>query len=681
MKKNILVYLLFIFFVACSLHAQSKMDLQLLKTTQSARIRSKCQGEKSIETQWITVLAILKKDMELPRNDFESLGIGIGTQVGRVVTLRVPVDILDVLSSHPSIESLNANRRHWVTCLNAREESGVSILHDDLMSSINGLTRNFRGKGVLIGMVDTGIQYNHINFRNPETGEIRVKGAVLYRPKEGAADSIREYYTEVTQIDTLTTDYIEAAHGTHTSGVAGGSYMGLHMQGMAPEADLMLCGTSVLEDDRIIDALQKTFERAEELGEPCVINLSIGNPVDWKDGKSAICLACDALTDNGNAPGRAIVFSSGNDGNKNFTIDYQFADTMPVYTMLQPAVIKDKTCYINPNIDAYCGDSLPVELDFMLYDTLANTFGKIPFEQHLLDTLEAGHDNRRHLCIDADTCDMQALQHKLFAVRMKGSVGSQISLYYINNNSVGYMMSDFGLGDRWLAGSPAHSISDLCCTDAVLSVGAYSAVDSLTNVFGRTLYPWSPRGEVCSFSSYGPSCDGTPKPDVIAPGASVVSSFSSYWEDKIIYYYTSGRYLNSPMMYVVNPVEEDQTYYWTQDVGTSMSSPVVAGIIAMWMEACPTLTVNDIRSILQKTSRFDDYCVNAPGGIIQSGFGKIDAVAGMKEVLAMSGIEEIRENIFENKRSSCFNLQGQRIKEEDIDNGLYIIAGRKIYIR
>ncbi len=679
MRNYILLILILFWEATCILPAQSKMDLQLLKEVHTIQTKAKKLNQKSLESRRITVLAILSKDVDIPREDLDSLGIEIGTQVGRVLILQVPLNRLEELSTYPFIESLNANHCHQITCLNAREESGAAILHDGAQSSAYGLKREYTGKGVLIGMVDTGIQYNHINFRDPESGRSRLKGAVLYRPEEGAADSIREYFTESEQIDTLTTDYAEAAHGTHTTGVAGGSYLGLNMQGMAPEADLMLCGTSVLEDDRIIDALQKTFARAEELGEPCVINLSIGNPVDWKDGKSAICLACEALTDYGNAPGRAIVFSSGNDGNKNFTIDYQFVDTMPVYTMLQPAVIKEKTCYINPNIDAYCGDSFPVELDYMLYDTLSNAFEEMPFEQHLLDTLEAGHDNRRHLCIDADTCDLSALQHKLLAVRLKGSVGSQITLYYINNNSVSYSMSDFGLGDRWLCGSAAHSISDLCCTDAVLSVGAYSAVDSLSNIFGKTIYPWSSRGEVCSFSSYGPSHDGTPKPDVIAPGASVISSFSSYWEDKIIYYYTSGRYLNSPMMYAVKPEGESQTYYWTQDVGTSMSSPVVAGIVAMWMEACPTLSVNEIRAILRKTSRFDEFCFNAPGGIIQSGFGKIDAVAGMKEVLTMSGIEEIRN--YSPKEGSCFNLQGQKIGKESITTGLYVIGRRKIYIR
>ena len=118
MNKKIYFILLFVFYCAvCSLPAESKMDLQLLKTIRSVRAKAKSLGKESLESKSITVLAILNNDYALPHEDFESLGICIGTQVGRVVTLRVPLYSLQELSEHPSIEQLNANRRHRVTCL------------------------------------------------------------------------------------------------------------------------------------------------------------------------------------------------------------------------------------------------------------------------------------------------------------------------------------------------------------------------------------------------------------------------------------------------------------------------------------------------------------------------------------------------------------------------------------
>ena len=676
--------------VSFSLTAQNKMDVRLLKQMQIQQAKGKSDALHHVSPQsFLTVIAVLHDEKEILDEELAALEVQTLSHVGRVLSLRVPFAKLDQLASHTAIQSLNAPRRHHTTCLNTRMETGVAVLHDAGQAIDAGLDQTYTGRGVLLGIVDTGIQYQHINFRNPQTGQTRLKGAVLYRPEVGAVDSIREYYIEPNQLDTLTTDNLNDSHGTHTSGIAAGSYPDLNMQGMAPEADLMFCGTTALEDDRIIDALVTTFARADELGVPCVINLSIGNPVDWKDGQSAICLACETLTDGGNHPGRAIVFSAGNDGAKRFTAHHLFADTSAVYTLLQPTKIDGSAAYVNPDIEAYCSDSLPLALDFLLYDTLKHEFHAMPFEQHLVDTLEAGHGGRRHLSLDTDTCRMLDLPHQLLALRLKGVPGSSVSLYYINNNSVDYaMLSPYELamppervdgcdnGPTWIQGTPAQSISDLCCTDAVLSVGAYSAVDSLVNVFGRTVYPWAPSGEVCSFSSYGTLSDGTPKPDVIAPGASVVSSFSSYWEDKIIYYYTSQRYLTSPMMYVVTPQGEDEAYYWIHSVGTSQSSPVVAGIIAQWMEACPSLTVRQIREILQSTSRFDDHCLHAPGGPIQAGEGKIDAVKGLQEVLARLSVPAITNNPSAKRASRSYNLFGQPMEDSFSGRSIIISEGK-----
>ena len=130
MKKKAFLLLVLHLCLVLSLSAQSRMDLQLLKLSRSMRTEAKGIGGKPKESTLISVLAILAPDAVLPREDFESLGIRIGTQVGRVVSLRVPLGSLQELSLHPAVESLNASRRHKVTCFNTRSESGVSQLHD-----------------------------------------------------------------------------------------------------------------------------------------------------------------------------------------------------------------------------------------------------------------------------------------------------------------------------------------------------------------------------------------------------------------------------------------------------------------------------------------------------------------------------------------------------------------------
>lgn len=691
--RQIFAFLLLL--TASLVSAQSRLDLSLIRTLERSRTKvalcSHDQKPQEIEAEdrdtrtdnVITVLAILHPTTQAPITRLESMGIGVGSQVGRVLTLRVPVSQLEALSALPAFESISANRNFQVSCLNTRIETNACYLQENEMP--------YTGKGVLLGVIDTGIEYNHLNFRtdlpNADSGEspatqssTRIRGAILYRPEEGAADSIREYYTEPWQIDTLTTDNPYNAHGTHTAGVAGGSYRGLRMQGMAPDADLMLCGTSVLEEDRLIDALQQTFARAEELGEPCVVNLSIGNPIGWKDGLSPFNLVCEALTEGGNAPGRAIVISAGNDGEKNYTVQHVLQDTLPVYTLLQPVNQRNEKIYFNPNLDVYSSDSRPLSVEYLLYDTLQRSFRPLPFEQHLLDTLEAGHNNRRHLIIDCDTCRMNPYPHCYIAGRLQGQPGTEITLYYINNESVSYpLRAGTASQYTWLRGTPDGSINDLCCTPAVLSVGAYSAVDSLVNIFGRTLYPYSDLGQVCGFSSYGYTWQGQPLPDVICPGASVISSFSRFWEDKIAYYYTNGKYPDSPMMYAVTPSEEGPSYYWSEMQGTSQSSPVLAGIIALWMQACPTLSVRQIREVLACSSRFDDACLHAPSSSLQAGMGKVDAAAGQDKVLALAGLQAV-ETVCP-ASSVTFDIWGRKVLPAIQTKGLMFIDGVKVWQR
>ncbi len=87
---------------------------------------------------------------------------------------------------------------------------------------------------------------------------------------------------------------------------------------------------------------------------------------------------------------------------------------------------------------------------------------------------------------------------------------------------------------------------------------------------------------------------------------------------------------------------DGKTYYWKQEVGTSMSTPFVAGSIALWLEADPTLGTDDVKDIIKKTSVVDEQVL--AGDPVQWGAGKFNALAGLKEVIrrAGAGVEGVK---------------------------------------
>jgi subtilisin family serine protease len=85
-----------------------------------------------------------------------------------------------------------------------------------------------------------------------------------------------------------------------------------------------------------------------------------------------------------------------------------------------------------------------------------------------------------------------------------------------------------------------------------------------------------------------------------------------------------------------NVVSGGRTYTWGQMSGTSMACPAAVGIIALWLQANPNLTAEGIKEVFKNTSIHDSFTAAAPQ---KSGFGKIDALAGLKYILNTTGVK------------------------------------------
>jgi subtilisin family serine protease len=135
-------------------------------------------------------------------------------------------------------------------------ESGVATAH----------RRGITGKGVLVGILDTGIDADHLEFRNRRV-QFRY---VPLRPTEGAVRAVRGFDPN--------------GHGTHVAGIIAGRNVGV-----APDVDLLVA--AVIESETVKTSLERVvvgldwmlsyFQQPENADKPFILNLSLGFRPEW----------------------------------------------------------------------------------------------------------------------------------------------------------------------------------------------------------------------------------------------------------------------------------------------------------------------------------------------------------------------------------------------------------------
>lgn len=243
---------------------------------------------------------------EAGMDDIESAGAIVVNNAGNVVVARMPVDAIERISELESVVRVEITQPVKLYNNVAREVTNVDAVH-----SGTGLTSSFIGEGVIVGIVDSGIDFNHIAFKD-EDGNTRIVRAFVYDEAGG-----RTYE----DIETITTDKSEESHGTHTSGIAAGSVVGNGLQGMAPDADLYLCGLgNHVFDSEILNQVSTIVDYAKQQGKPVVINISIGYNTGPHDGTSAVSQGLSNIV----GEGAIVVVAVGNEGEKDLYVHKKF---------------------------------------------------------------------------------------------------------------------------------------------------------------------------------------------------------------------------------------------------------------------------------------------------------------------------------------------------------------------
>ena len=535
--------------------------------------------------------------------ELEANGVKVTGKFSDFVTASIPISKIENVARLSGVKQVGIAR-------NARLLTDVAkgiVNADKAWDGTNyGLPQGYTGQGVVIGLIDDGIQFNHRAFLD-DNGNTRVKA--VYMPNASSANGgtkatidgvqlMGYQYTTPAQIANLTCDDTGESHGTHTSGIAAGSHVG-NYAGMAPEADLILCGCgSSLTDNAIMSSAKYIGWYAQQLGKPCVISISLGSDIGPHDGTSIISRAYSEVA---NTYGAVILLAAGNEadiiGHAHKTLSSS-SDYMAVTNNVSGSWWGSATgaCDIwnstsdELQIKVIIGSS---QSDWMT----SGSFGNV--------TVSGGVDafnNRYNLYIESSESAATYV--------IKGSAGNTINVYtdcwYSTLSSSSGSVSGYTITPGTYEGSMCD---DMTCPQ-VISVGAQASRSS--DGYGQ--------GDVAYFSSYGTDFNGVNQPFITAPGHYVISSVNGY-----------DSYQSSSWSMTYN----GQTYNWGQMSGTSMATPCAAGVVALYLQADPTLDVDRVKDIIAETATA--YPASASSPVMARGHGIINALDGIEYILQHQG--------------------------------------------
>ena len=621
----------------------------------------------------------------------------------------LPMDSLGVLDQAPGILRMEANE-----CSKLQNDTSAVLIGADKAwdfentlnaqhSTVNSsIPQAFTGKGVIAGIMDVGFDFTHPAFRN-EDGTSRIQWFWDPMAENETPGELGQFYTNPTEVLAARHSSDDGEHGSHVLGSMAGDGLKGRYVGMAPEADIMGAYiplgkssdeflenlrqyiVSHLEEDlanallsiKLSDAidlveLHRIFEQADAAGQPCVVNWSFGSPADFFDDFTLYEQVFNQMV----GPGHIVVTSAGNYGDY-FSYLKKEAGT-PMEQDIYYSTTDDYyklTMRTEPDEPFF---DFRLKFDVLDYSISVNT-------KDIYDAVKEGEPGVGGIFDGI----------YIFATMKWGAFDKPVYKIFVEPQDELANSLRFGqymdLHGQILIGSDAQAelmggttsdnyvlFSEETCTNArgchqgtigapanmerIIAVGGMHHRSYFKNVAGKQetyLELGSEEGQLMSFSSCGPTMEGRIKPDVVAPGHNVISALNSF----------SGKVnsQNTRNRLVYRASDLGKTYGMWAISGTSMSSPIAAGIIALWLQAKPDLTPEDVMGVIERTSHQPEPEFSGTDKNVYYGWGEIDAYAGLLDILGIgTSIPELSKH---QPAGMKFRLQGRTLLIDGAEEG------------
>lgn len=592
---------------------------------------------------------IIEIDDDSALDDIDALGTVIWRRRDNMLLGCVPRQNISQLQNIAHVSSASIGTRLSLASDRSRQWSNVAPVYAGTATDKCGA---LDGSGVTVGLCDIGIDPNHIAFRRNGDAAAPSRVSVITHYVDTTATRLIADTPEA--VAAWTTDTPDETHGTHVCAIMASGYDGNPYHGYAPGADIVAT-SSRLYDVALLCGIEDVIERAQSLGQPAVVNLSISSLIGPRDGTDAVCRYIAKCTQDA-----VICFAAGNYGQSKFAIHHDFTTQTPTVG----TIIDNRATWSGIDVNGYTDiwgyDDTPLQIRVIIYDFdtkniiyrspwyggTADTEGTVTLAAGAADTWPEGtygtdssitiswdidtHNGRTHIAALSDMHSRTLQQagpwsRYYFGYEIQGPQGASADIYADGSQT---FLRSYGISGM-SEGTAQGAFNNLASPAGVLAIGGYDNRAIVPMADGsETTYSGINPGYPMPYTSYGNTFDGRHIPDFCAPANTVISAMNRYYRAA------------HPECYkvVAETTADDGTLYaWYDEGGTSMASPAVAGIIALWLQADRTLTAQDIRDIVAHSARTDLPDPANP----RWGLGAIDAAAGLKYHLDHQGIYDI----------------------------------------
>ena len=738
MKRTMKCLLALLLMGGGSMMAQNKLDPMVSSYVQQAKTRRAAAAEEQ-KPGLFMVNVQAHADPDEVSTQITEKGAEVKAAMGHMLMVAATAEQLPEIARLEGVLNIAKGTKPLLKLDKSRQVTHADEVQNGTGEQ---LPQAYNGDGVIIGVIDSGFDFTHPVFKDDKGNlriKAAYMSGMTYTEGRGKKAVVDGKELEGTLFDTpemiLDTTKLKQTntfHGTHVAGCAAASPVanvkGIadgHLAGIAPKAELILSetyadeqqnkkyegGTTDPEVLNVINAMNYMEDYAKKAGKPLLVTMSMNTAVGPHDGTSAESLAYKYFCDRGNI----MTIATGNEGGDNCHVHKTIDANHPLKVLFSRS---NEYSVIN-----YLLTDKHVKIRIFLYDIEKKT------EVATTNTydLENGISSKAAISKDGEDAEKDELSKDLLKL-MKDSEGK--SRYYnsggalaVKNGigetqdpkggtrhvtsttiqSIGLMISsDIRLGIEitanesieqraWInsnsgggefenvegfdKGSADVSVGDLCTTGVPISVGSWTANNLVVDEPGGK--PEADKketvGDISKYTSYGVDYAGHQHPFVLTPGNCIYSASNSFLSDEFNDVIAKQDFSNQ-----FKGQTTPRSYRWVRANGTSMATPIAAGIIALWLQAAHdkgiTLTIDKVKEIIKESTDTDEFTQKAG---IRAGYGKLNAYKGLLKVLGLpTAISELSQH---QPQGMTFRIADGRLYAEGAEDGtavtLYNLSG------